>query len=132
VDYPGKFSFLIYTQGCNLSCSFCFSKHLIPIVEGNLSWNDIYPYIKSQKHIEAIVFTGGEPTIHDITPMIQDCLNSGYLVGLHTNGRGDYISKIIPLVDYVLLSKYTSDTQNLVMNLKKDTCQVELIDVLYT
>jgi pyruvate formate lyase activating enzyme len=129
IDYPDLMSLVVYTQGCNLECPFCYSKHLIPKTEGNLSWADTFEIIKEQKYIEAVVFSGGEPTIHDLQGPILDCKELGLKVGLQTNGRGDYFKIILPFVDYILLSKYTPEILLWTMNNKAEDCILDVIDL---
>ncbi len=129
VDYPGLMSLVVFTQGCNLNCSFCYSKNLIPMKEGNLSWADTFDIIRSQKYIEAVVFSGGEPTIHRLQGPILDCKDMGLKVGIQTNGRGQYFKDIVPFVDYILLSKYTPEILLWTMQNKSEDCILEAIDL---
>lgn len=66
IDYPGKIACVIYTQGCNMCCEFCHNKELIPQTEpaNPILWDYILNFLSDRKDlIEAVVFTGGEPTI---------------------------------------------------------------------
>jgi pyruvate formate lyase activating enzyme len=130
VDFPGKLAFMIYTSGCNMNCEFCFSKHLIPLKEGNFTWEQVLEEIKRNRFLESVVWSGGEPTIHNISKPIQDCLELGLKVGLQTNGAGKFYLDCVPLVDYILLSKYNPKIVDETMNLVKKDCIVNLIDVL--
>jgi len=129
VDYPGLMSMVVFTQGCNLECSFCYSKNLIPLKEGKLTWADTFDIILAQKHIEAVVFSGGEPTLHRLQGPILDCKDIGLKVGLQTNGRGKYFQDIVPFVDYILLSKYTPEILLWTMQNKSEDCILEAIDL---
>ncbi len=102
LDYPGELAVTIFTQGCNMSCDYCHNKHLVEVKKGTISWQYCIDYIRARINmIDAVVFSGGEPTIHrDLPKKIQEIKNLGLKVGLHTNGKG----VVFPEVDYLLLS----------------------------
>lgn len=71
------------------------------------SWDDIFEMIKERAHkrfIDAVVFSGGEPTLQDdLIDAIYDIKGIGLRVGLHTNG--DHLTASIAAnCDYILLS----------------------------
>lgn len=90
-DYPSEISSVIFFQGCNLSCSYCYNKELIPIKEGNYSLEYVLEFIKKRKDfITAVVFSGGEPLLHldvlpDFTKEIKN-INSKLKIKIDTNG----------------------------------------------
>lgn len=125
VDYPQKVAFTIWTQGCNLACDYCFNPEFIPIKRGCLTWESCLSQIKqASKVIEAVVFTGGEPTIHKgLLDCIGEVKELNLLVGLHSNGMGEYFKQAALLVDFILLSKPVNG--NIVTN-----ANVERIEIL--
>lgn len=65
IDYPGKVSMVIFLAGCNYKCPFCYNSALINASSGT-HWTskDLENKIlENIMVIDAIVITGGEPTI---------------------------------------------------------------------
>lgn len=130
VDYPDEIAVVVYTKGCNMNCSFCQTPHLIPQTEGNYSWDEVFEYLQTLKHITAVVFSGGEPTLNDLTPCIIDCHDLGLKIGLQTNGRGPYYQMILPFINYVLLSKHTPELVEFTKKYKHPDTRLDIIDVI--
>jgi len=110
LDYPGKISSIIFTIGCNLRCPFCYVPQLVlpeKIKEiKEIPEDYIFSYLdKNKKFIDAVVITGGEPTIHeDLPDFIQRIKNMGFLLGLETNGTNSQMLRYLidkKLVDYI-------------------------------
>jgi anaerobic ribonucleoside-triphosphate reductase activating protein len=109
IDYPGKMSLVVYTQGCNRHCPHCHNKDLIPKKRGKIEWSGILDLLDERKSwLDAIVFTGGEPTLQpDLYAKMMWILASykNISIGLHTNG--DYLTPwIAETCDYILLSQH--------------------------
>jgi len=109
-DYPGKIASVVFTQGCNLRCPFCHNPELIDVNEpGKFELSEIIGYLKNnRKFIEAVVISGGEPTIQeDIISFIRQIKSMRYLVKLDTNGTNPLIlSKLLiteRLIDYIAM-----------------------------
>ena len=88
--FSGKRSAVIYTQGCNLRCSYCAYASYLGVYEGSRSsgWDHAESYLGKRLHrLEGVVFSGGEPTLHDD---LADCMarvrEMGLAVKLETNG----------------------------------------------
>ena len=113
IDFPGAIACVVYTQGCNMACEFCHNKQLIPQIEPDnpVQWEDILDFlVKRTGMVEAVVFSGGEPTIQlDLEERIKDVLYRNFKVGLHTNGTGPAFPRVAVLCDYILLSKHTPE-----------------------
>lgn len=127
IDYPDKVSCVIFFKGCNFSCGFCYNKQLVMPEYYNenkdVSESEIHYFLDKRKGlIDAVVLSGGEPTIYgdELIKFIKDTKARGYLVKLDTNGSNpETLNKIISekLVDYIAMdlkddfenySKYTS------------------------
>ncbi len=118
LDYPSKLACIIFTQGCNLRCSYCQNSSLIRLKgENELSEEDIFSFLKERrKYIDGVVITGGEPTIQkDLPEFIKKIKDLGYSVKLDTNGTNPVMIKRLideNLVDYIamdiknILNKY--------------------------
>jgi len=112
LDYPGKISSIIFLAGCNFRCQFCYVPQLvlpekIKILK-TVKEDDILSYLdENKKFIDAVVLTGGEPTLNeDLPDLIQKIKAKGFLIGLETNGTNpNMLSSLIEkkLVDYVAM-----------------------------
>jgi len=125
IDYPGKISSIIFTQGCNFSCVYCHNKELINInnsTENTYKEKEIIEFLKQRtKKIDAVVITGGEPTLQkDLIPFMKQIKELDFLVKLDSNGTNpDVLKEAINsnLVDYIAmdikapLEKYSSITK---------------------
>ncbi len=116
IDFPGKISCVIFTQGCNFRCPFCHNPSLVdpaqfqkPIPE-----EEVYEYLLTrQKFLDGVVISGGEPTIHkDLKSFIEKIKNLGaedskkFLIKLDTNGdRPDILIDLVQsgLIDFVAM-----------------------------
>jgi len=126
LDYPEKISAIVFTQGCNFRCQFCYNPMLVqPQKGGNLKYacsykseqqknrpryneDDFFVFLKSRTNkLDAVVITGGEPTIHkDLADFIIKIKKLGFLVKLDTNGSNpEVIKKLInqKLLDYIAM-----------------------------
>jgi len=98
-DYPGKVAAIVFTQGCNFTCPFCHNSRLIPLKatrdSGELSEGDILNFLKSRiGQLQAVVITGGEPTIHrDLPEFIAIVRRMGFAIKLDTNGSNPQMLK---------------------------------------
>jgi len=70
---------------CNYSCKFCDTDYT---AQGYWSVNEILEAVKSlsPKRGSWIVVTGGEPTIHRLTPLVDQLKARGYQLQIETNG----------------------------------------------
>ena len=65
VDYPNKMACIIFTEGCNYRCPFCYNSSLV-YDKSNQTYTeeDILRYLRKRKGIiDAICISGGEPTL---------------------------------------------------------------------
>jgi len=109
IDYPGKVSCVVFTQGCNMMCDYCHNPDLIPTLDGKYSWGWVKEFLVSRAgKLQAIVFSGGEPTLHydKLLVWVRECREMNLYVGLHTNGTW-LTPELSMLCDYILLSHYT-------------------------
>lgn len=68
LDFPGKLSAIVFTQGCNFGCPYCHNPSLIPKKEGVLSTNEVLDFLDRRKSVlTGVVLTGGEPTLQNGT-----------------------------------------------------------------
>lgn len=110
VDFDGKVACTLFTSGCNFRCAFCHNKDLVINNEYNipLEDNEIFEYLeKRKKQLDAVVITGGEPTLmKNLQENISKIKSMGYLVKLDTNGSNyECLKNLIDkkLIDYVAM-----------------------------
>ncbi|MCD4756436.1 anaerobic ribonucleoside-triphosphate reductase activating protein [bacterium] len=106
LDYPGKIASIIFTYGCNLRCGYCHNPELVvePCKKALITPEaTVLSYLKKRIGlIDALVITGGEPTLQpDLIPFIRKVKSLGLLVKLDTNGLLDDIVKEIVGLDIV-------------------------------
>lgn len=121
IDFPGKISTVVFTQGCNFRCEFCHNPSLVlpEMFDHVINDGDVLSFLESRKGlIDGVVLSGGEPTIQiGLCQFIEKTKKMGFLVKLDTNGTNpdvlrDLYSK--NLLDYVamdiknVLDKYTT------------------------
>ncbi len=110
IDYPGKISAVIFTQGCNFRCPYCHNPELVlpehfcePFSEEKI----FEFFAKRVGQIEGIVVTGGEPTMQkDLIEFLEKVKAMGLLIKLDTNGSNPQVLKKaldLNLVDYVAM-----------------------------
>jgi len=111
LDYPEHLAAIIFTQGCNFRCHFCYNPQLVlPDKEKGpaLLESDLFLFLKQrQGKLEGVVITGGEPTLHpDLPEFIRAIKGLGYLVKLDTNGTNpEMLAGLIEakLIDYIAM-----------------------------
>lgn len=90
VDYPGKIASVVFTQGCNLKCSYCHNSGLIDEKDSatGILPEEIFQWLSKRKGmIDAVVVSGGEPTLQkSLITFITELKYMDFLVKLDTNG----------------------------------------------
>ncbi len=125
LDYPGRIAAIIFTKGCNFRCQFCYNPMLVqPERHGKTKYarakferqkghltvkqDDLFAFLEKRAgKLEAVVITGGEPTLHkDLPEFIGKIKKLGYLVKLDTNGTNpEMLKELIKqnLLDYIAM-----------------------------
>lgn len=124
LDYPEKISAIVFTQGCNFRCQFCYNPMLVwPSKVGKSKYaqateqqkdhpkineDDLFVFLDSRAgKLDAVVITGGEPCPQkDLPEFIKKIKKLGFLVKLDTNGSyPEILAKLIKekLVDYIAM-----------------------------
>lgn len=112
LDFPGKLSAVIGTQGCNMGCPWCHNSFLIPyeftrhseIIEER----DFFRFLEQRKNfLDGVVITGGEPTIQtDLPELCKNVKQMGFAVKIDTNGTHPGVLKRLlkhASVDYIAM-----------------------------
>lgn len=104
-DYPGQLAAVAFLQGCPWQCVYCHNPHLIPAgVAGHHNWADIIHFLrKRQGLLDAVVFSGGEPTLQGgLVDAAYQVKSMGFRIGLHTGGMyPKRLSETLPLLDWI-------------------------------
>jgi len=112
IDFPDRIATVLFTPGCNLRCPFCHNWRIVLDPKPPFLNEETVIRIleKRKKYVEAVVITGGEPTIHkEIPKFLKKLKEKGFAVKLDTNGFFPQILKeCLPFVDYVALDVKTS------------------------
>jgi pyruvate formate lyase activating enzyme len=140
VDYPGKISSVVFTQGCNLRCSYCHNFSLIDENDAStiIQPEEVFEFLSKRKGmIDAVVVTGGEPTLQkNLHVFIKELKAMSFLVKLDTNGTNpDSLRTLIEdeLLDFIAmdlkapLSKYEQVTGTSCLELASVLESVEMI-----
>jgi pyruvate formate lyase activating enzyme len=132
IDYPGRIASVIFTQGCNLRCSYCHNPQLLDRQSKSayLTKTEVFKILeKRKKIIEGVVVTGGEPTIHsDLADFILELKNLGFSIKLDTNGTHPVmLQKLLNsrLLDFVALDvKASPSLYNTICRRPVDTAKI--------
>lgn len=106
-DYIRHLSCVIWFKGCNLRCQYCYNDDIVFCKEGNYSINDILVFLESRiGMLDAVVLSGGEATLYDLTAICKKIKEFGFKIKLDTNGTNlKLIKKLISnkLIDYMAI-----------------------------
>jgi 7-carboxy-7-deazaguanine synthase len=87
----------IRLAGCNLNCKWCDTDYEL---KENMLIDDILKRVQYSK----VVITGGEPTIHNLEPLLKELKQKkGSFIMIETNGTNS-TSNIRDLVDWIVCS----------------------------
>jgi anaerobic ribonucleoside-triphosphate reductase activating protein len=105
IDFPDHLSAVIFCQGCPFDCPYCHNPDLIvKRVKSKYTWSTIISFlIKRRNLLEAVVFSGGEPTLQkELINAIHIVKKLGFKIGLHTAGPyPDRLKALLPNLDWV-------------------------------
>ncbi len=105
--HAGKPAVFIRLAGCNLNCLWCDTDHTENRI---MTAEEIVDKVNELSlDVPLIVITGGEPTIHNLEPLLQllDITVSASEVAIETNGTNTKLLKDLKelgIVDWITLS----------------------------
>jgi pyruvate formate lyase activating enzyme len=112
IDFPNRVASVLFTPGCNLRCPFCHNWRIVVDPKPPfLNEESALKILESRKkYVDAVVVTGGEPTIHNELPrFLKKLKERGFAVKLDTNGfDSKALEECLPYVDYVALDVKTA------------------------
>jgi anaerobic ribonucleoside-triphosphate reductase activating protein len=110
-DYPGQLAAVVFVQGCPWRCAYCHNPHLQCArseaelaAAGVPTWRAMRPWLRRRAGlIDAVVFSGGEPTADPALPQAMAEVRAlGLRVGLHTAGAfPQRLEALLPHTDWV-------------------------------
>jgi pyruvate formate lyase activating enzyme len=136
IDYPNKVASVLYTPGCNLRCPFCHNWRIAvdpkpPFLQEAVALEILE---KRKRYVDAVVVTGGEPTMHKELPKFLAKLKErGFMVKLDTNGfYPEVLEECLPYVDYVALDVKTSLEKYKLLGAKSTSELLRTVEMLKT
>jgi pyruvate formate lyase activating enzyme len=136
VDFPCRVSSVLYTPGCNLRCPFCHNWRIVVDPQPPFMTEETALEILEdrKKYVDAVVVTGGEPTIHKETPrFLKKLRERSFMVKLDTNGLDSRaLEECLPYVDYVALDVKTSLDKYKCLGAKETDELLRTIEILKT
>lgn len=136
VDFPNRIASVLFTPGCNLRCPFCHNWRIVidpkpPFLNEEAALKILE---ERKRFVDAVVLTGGEPTIHRELPrFLKKLKGRGFAVKLDTNGfNPDMLEECLPYVDYVALDVKTSLEKYERLGARSTTELLRTIEILKT
>lgn len=116
LDFDGYISVVLFAPKCNFRCPFCHNGESVLASSSSIPFSKILDYLNSRKGvIDAVVITGGEPTLmDDLFDKISTLKKMGYLIKLDTNGTNpEMLRKLIVahLLDYIAMDIKNSESK---------------------
>jgi pyruvate formate lyase activating enzyme len=112
VDFPNRVASVLFTPGCNLRCPYCHNWRIVldskpPFLNEKTALSMLEA---RKKYVDAVVVTGGEPTMHKELPgFLAKLKERGFQVKLDTNGfYPEVLEECIGNADYVAMDVKTS------------------------
>lgn len=134
IDFPDKVAAVLFTPGCNLRCPYCYNWRIVvdpkpPFLNEETALQILE---ERRKYVDAVVVTGGEPTIHKELPrFLKRLKDKGFTVKLDTNGLNPTIlEECLPHVDYVALDIKTSPEKYPLLGAKDTATLLKTIETL--
>jgi len=112
IDFPDRIATVLFAPGCNLRCPYCYNWRIVldpkpPFLNEETALRILE---ERKKYVEAVVVTGGEPTLHkELLKFLKKLKERGFAVKLDTNGfYPQSLEECLSYVDYVALDVKTS------------------------
>ncbi|MEF3694133.1 MAG: anaerobic ribonucleoside-triphosphate reductase activating protein [Candidatus Cloacimonadota bacterium] len=129
LDYPGKLSAIVFTQGCNFRCPYCHNPGLVDPERftESIPESEVLAFLQKRAgKLNALTVTGGEPLLQpDLEDFLKNVKDLGYLIKLDTNGSfPKRLASIIEqnLADYIAMDlKAPPDLYSLVVQAEIDS-----------
>lgn len=134
-DWPGKLAFTLNVPGCEMGCSFCFSKALWSRTQPLMDDEEVWKKLRRWNALsdQAIVFGGADPLSQPLRRLMQDMTelkDLGYSIGVFATPRHPATLRALTgagLLSYIHLSLLTSDSLHPSI---EDTRAASTLDIL--
>jgi len=134
IDFPDRIATVLFTPGCNLRCPFCHNWRIILDPKPPFLNEETVIQIleERKKYVDAVVITGGEPTLHrELSMFLKKLKERGFAVKLDTNGFfPKVLEECLPYVDYIALDAKTSLKKYRRLGAKDTTDFLHTVEVL--
>jgi pyruvate formate lyase activating enzyme len=134
VDFPNRICSVLFTPGCNLRCPFCHNWRIVVDPKPPFLTEEIALKLLEdrRKYVDAVVITGGEPTIHKELPkFLRKLKERSFKVKLDTNGLDSrMLEECLPYLDYVAVDLKTSLNKYRSLGAESTTELIRTIDIL--
>ncbi|MEM2440091.1 MAG: anaerobic ribonucleoside-triphosphate reductase activating protein [Candidatus Bathyarchaeia archaeon] len=134
IDYPNRVAAVLFTPGCNMRCPYCYNWRIVidpkpPFLNEETALQILE---ERKKYVDAVVISGGEPTIHKELPrFLKKLKERGFAVKLDTNGLNPIVlEECLPYVDYVALDFKTSPEKYHLLGTKETEALLKTVDML--
>ena len=105
LDFPGRLSAVLYSQGCSLRCRYCHNPNLrTGRTAASLAWPDVHAWLQRRRGLlDGVVFSGGEATEQPaLLAALREVRSLGFATALHTAGtHADHFHPLLPHLDWV-------------------------------
>lgn len=100
-EYSPYWAFVLFCAGCNLSCKECYN---LSAIKQNKIIGDGISVLQNElnESHEAVVFLGGEPTIHSsLIDVLKFCKKRNLKTKIYTNGQKPdfFTEEVLTLID---------------------------------
>lgn len=108
--WNGHVCAVIWTAGCNFRCTYCNTPEYV-FTDQFLNIEEVINSIKEAiDWIDGVYITGGEPTVHNIIPLLESIKDLGLEVKIETNGNNSLL--IRHLIDNELINSIRMDIKD--------------------
>jgi pyruvate formate lyase activating enzyme len=136
VDFPNRVASVLFTPGCNLRCPYCHNWRIVvdpkpPFLNDETALKILE---ERRRFVDAVVVTGGEPTVHrELPKFLKKLKEKSFSVKLDTNGlNSQALEECLPHIDYVALDVKTSLGKYVRLGAKDTAELVRTIEILKT
>ncbi len=113
IDFPGKVASVVFFQGCNFRCGYCYNIDVVlPERFGEpRNTKEVLEFLQERKALlDGVVLLGGEPLMQkDIIDFAQHVKDLGLAVKLDTNGS--FHGKLKAMIDRNLVDYVAMDVK---------------------
>ena len=101
----GFLNFFIRLAHCNRNCTFCDTDYRDNVWQQMTADEILQTMLEMSTSVKRVILTGGEPSLHDLKPLLEKLKSAGYYIAIESNG--DFIEKLYewkPLIDWITVS----------------------------